>query len=316
MPLANAILGLFGFYGQTLRRAMPRTGHIDLGDRRVAGTRWRNAMGVLDLLLQRISRFFRGLIWHSASLDERIGMAEEEARGNLGVIVQNAGNIRGAALDVMNRMQEIGPRLAEATDALDETNRELAAAQTAYTANPTPDLADRVTRAQNMLNLKATVVDSLSQQMSEAQSAYKQLQVEFENANALAQWKQVQNSLLEVQHDALRGKAAWAEAQHKLLEAQRSMANVATAPLSEGLLNQDAKDFQRQINRDAGEIEVLHGLIRNMGGATPMPGVGVSAGARAAIAASSARLGIAPPAAAAGTASQGQTASRAQSAKE
>ncbi len=272
-------------------------------------------MGVLDLLFQRISRFFRGLIWNSASIDEKIDLAEEEERGNLASIVQSAGSIRGAALDVMGRVQEIGPKLAEAADNLDDSNRELAEAQKAYAANATPEAADRVTRAQNMLNLKASVVDTLSQQMSEAQSAYKQLQGEFENANAVAQWKQAQNSLLEVQHDALRGKAAWSEAQGKLLEAQRAIANVASAPLSESMLNQDAKQFQRKINRDAGEIEVLHGLIRNMGGTVSMPGAGVSAGARAAIAASNARLGIAPSATA--SLSEGQApAARAQSAKE
>ena len=214
----------------------------------------------------------------------------------------------------MDRVQEIGPKLAEATDDLDSANHELSAAQQAYTANPSPDNADQVTRAQNMLNLKASVVDALSQQMSEAQSAYKQLQGEFGNANALAQWKQAQNSLLEVQHEALRGKAAWAGAQEKLLEAQRAIANVASAPLSESMLNQDSKQFQRKINRDAGEIEVLHGLIRNMGGTVSMPGTGVSTGARAAIAASNARLGIAPPAAA--TTTQAQAASRTMSAKE
>jgi chromosome segregation ATPase len=253
-------------------------------------------MGVLDLLMQRISRFFKGLIWNSASIDEKINLAEDEERGNLATIVQNAGSIRGAALDVMDRIQDIGPRLAESTDDLDGANRELAMAQQAYAANATPDNADNVSRAQNMLNLKASVVDALSQQMSEAQSAYKQLQGEFTNANALAQWKQAQNSLLEVQHDALRGKAAWAEAQSKLLEAQRAIANVASAPLSESMLNQDAKQFQRKINRDAGEIEVLHGLIRNQGGVVSMPGTGVSSGARAAIAASNARLGLSAPA--------------------
>ncbi len=271
-------------------------------------------MGLLSLLVERISRFFRNLIWHSASLDERIDMAEDEERGNLATIVQNAGNIRGAALDVMDRVQEIGPKLAESTDDLDSANRELNAAQNANAASPSPENADRVARAQNMLNLKASVVDALSQQMSEAQSAYKQLQGEFQNANALAQWKQAQNSLLEVQHDALRGKAAWAEAQQKLLEAQRTIANVASAPLSENLLNQDSKQFQRQINRDAGEIEVLHGLIRNMGGVVSMPGTGISTGARAAIAASNARLGIAAPSAAATP--ESQAASRAASAKE
>ena len=271
-------------------------------------------MGLLGLLMQRISRFFRGLIWHSASIDERIGMAEDEERGNLATIVQSAGSIRGAALDVMDRVQDIGPKLAEATDDLDNANRDLNAAQSAYAANATPDNADRVSRAQNLLNLKASVVDTLSQQMSEAQSAYKQLQGEFENANALAQWKQAQNSLLEVQHDALRGKAAWAEAQGKLLEAQRTIANVASAPLSENLLNQDSKQLQRQINRDAGEIEVLHGLIRNMGGTVSSPSTGVSTGARAAIAASNARLGIAPPATT--PAADAQAASRRMSAKE
>ncbi len=271
-------------------------------------------MGLLGLLLQRISNFFRGLIWHSASLDERIDMAEDQERGSLATIVQNAGNIRGAALDVMDRVQEVGPKLAEATDDLDSANRDLVAAQNAAATNPTPDNADRVSRAQNMLNLKASVVDALSQQMSEAQGAYKQLQGEFENANALAQWKQAQNSLLEVQHDALRGRAAWAEAQNKLLEAQRTIANVASAPLSENLLNQDSKQLQRQINRDAGEIEVLHGLIRNMGGTVSMPGTGVSAGARAAIAASNARLGIQAPAAT--TAAESQASARSASAKE
>ncbi|MBI5877211.1 MAG: hypothetical protein HZB53_06150 [Chloroflexi bacterium] len=271
-------------------------------------------MGLLDLLMQRISRFFRGLIWNSAPLEEKIDLAEEEERGNLATIVKSAGSIRGAALDVMTRVQEIGPKLAESTDDLDDANRELGAAQQAYAANPTPDVADRVARAQNMLNLKASVVDTLSQQMSEAQSAYKQLQGEFTNANALAQWKQAQNSLLEVQHDALRGRAAWAEAQGKLLEAQRAIANVGSAPLSENLLNQDAKQLQRQINRDAGEIEVLHGLIRNMGGTTSLPGSGVSSGARAAIAASNARLGVAPSSTASST--DAQAASRAQSAKE
>ena len=261
-------------------------------------------MGVLDLLLQRISRFFRGLVWNSASMDEKINLAEDEERGNLATIVQNAGSIRGAALDVMDRVQDIGPKLAEATDDLDGANRDLAAAQRAYAANATPDNADQVSRTQNMLNLKASVVDALSQQMSEAQSAYKQLQSEFTNANALAQWKQAQNSLLEVQHDALRGKAAWAGAQDKLLEAQRAIANVASAPLSESMLNQDAKQFQRKINRDAGEIEVLHGLIRNQGGVVSMPGTGVSAGARAAIAASNARLGVSAPASSASSESQ------------
>jgi len=269
-------------------------------------------MGVLDLLMQRISRFFRGLIWNSASLDEKIDLAEDEARGNLATIVQNAGSIRGAALDVMTRVQEIGPKLAEATDDLDEANRELNKAQKAYETNATPDAADRVARAQNILNVKASVVDTLSQQMSEAQGAYKQLQGEFENANAVAQWKQAQNSLLEVQHDALRGRSAWASAQGKLLEAQRAIANVASAPLSENLLNQDSKQLQRQINRDAGEIEVLHGLIRNMGGASGMPGTGVSSGARAAIAASNARIGV--PAAGASASSDAQSASRSQSA--
>ncbi len=272
-------------------------------------------MSLLNLLGQRIYRFFRGLIWHSASLDERIDLVEEEERGNLATIVHNAGSIRGAALDVMDRMQDVGPKLAEATDQLDNANRDLNSAQQAYAANPTPENTDRVTRAQNMLNLKASVVDTLSQQMSEAQSAYKQLQGEFENANALAQWKQAQNSLLEVQHDALRGKAAWAEAQQKLLEAQRAIANVANAPLSESLLNQDAKQLQRQINRDAGEIEVLHGLIRNMGGTVSMPGTGLSSGAKAAIAASNARLGIAPPAAAAAS-SESQAAPRTKSANQ
>lgn len=271
-------------------------------------------MGVLNLLMQRISRFFRNMIWHSASMDERIGLAEDEERGNLAVIVQNAGSIRGAALDVMDRVQEVGPKLAEATDDLDGANHELSAAQQASTANPSPENADRLSRAQNMLNLKASVVDALSQQMSEAQSAYKQLQGEFENANALSQWKQAQNSLLEVQHDALRGKAAWAEAQGKLLEAQRSIANVASAPLSENMLNQDAKQLQRQINRDAGEIEVLHGLVRNMGGIVSMPGTGVSAGARAAIAASNARLGVAAPSST--TPAQLPASSRSTSAKE
>ncbi|MGB8645991.1 MAG: hypothetical protein WCF84_12195 [Anaerolineae bacterium] len=271
-------------------------------------------MSLLNLLGQRVYRFFRGLIWHSASIDERINMAEDEERGNLATIVQNAGSIRGAALDVMDRMQEIGPKLAEATDDLDSANHELNAAQKAYTANPSQENTDRVTRAQNMLNLKASVVDTLSQQMSEAQSAYKQLQGEFDNANGLAQWKQAQNSLLEVQHDALRGKAAWAGAQHKLLEAQRAIANVANAPLSENLLNQDTKQFQRDINRDAGEIEVLHGLIRNMGGTVSMPGTGVSSGARAAIAASNARLGIAP--ASSTPAAESETPSRKMSANQ
>jgi hypothetical protein len=269
---------------------------------------------LLSLLSQRISRFFRNLIWHSASMDERIDLTEQEERGNLATIVQNAGSIRGAALDVMDRIQDIGPKLAESTDGLDEANREVSAAQNAYSANPSPENADRVARAQNMLNLKATVVDSLSQQMSEAQSAYKQLQGEFQNANALAQWKQAQNSLLEVQHDALRGKAAWAGAQGKLLEAQRAIANVASAPLSENLLNQDSKQLQRQINRDAGEIEVLHGLIRNMGGTVATPGAGISAGAKAAIAASNARLGLSAPASAAS--SESQASSRTMSAKE
>src|SRR2546423_561861 len=150
-------------------------------------------MGVFNLLIQRVSHFFRDLIWHSASMDERINLAEEEERGNLAVIVQNAGSIRGAALDVMDRVQEVGPRLAEATDDLDNANLAVASAQQAYTANPSPENADRLARAQNMLNLKASVVDALSQQMSEAQSAYKQLQGEFENANALSQWKQAQN---------------------------------------------------------------------------------------------------------------------------
>lgn len=272
-------------------------------------------MGVLDLLAQRVSRFFRNLIWHSAPLEERIGLAEDEERGNLAVIVQNAGSIRGAALDVMDRVQDVGPKLAEATDQLDFANRDLAAAQQAYNANASPENTDRLARAQNMLNLKASVVDALSQQMSEAQSAYKQLQGEFENANALAQWKQAQNSLLEVQHDALRGKAAWAEAQGKLLEAQRSIANVASAPLSESMLNQDSKQLQRQINRDAGEIEVLHGLVRNMGGVVSMPGTGVSSGARAAIAASNARLGISTPSATA-AASDTPASARSASAKE
>ena len=149
-------------------------------------------MGVLDLLMQRISRFFKGLIWNSASIDEKINLAEDEERGNLATIVQNAGSIRGAALDVMDRIQDIGPRLAESTDDLDSANRELAMAQQAYAANPVQDNADNASRAQNMLNLKALVVDALSQQMSEAQSAYKQLQGEFTNANALAQWKQAQ----------------------------------------------------------------------------------------------------------------------------
>src|SRR5262249_51960103 len=85
--------------------------------------------------------------------------------------------------------------------------------------------------------------------------------------------------------------------QGKLLEAQRAIANVASAPLSENMLNQDAKQFQRKINRDAGEIEVLHGLIRNQGGVVSMPGTGVSSGARAAIAASIAPLGRADTAA-------------------
>lgn len=271
-------------------------------------------MGLLSLLSQRISRFFRNLIWHSASMDERIEMAEEEERGNLATIVQNAGNIRGAALDVMDRIQDVGPKLAEATDGLDEANRELNAAQSANAANGSQENADRVARAQNMLNLKASVVDTLSQQMSEAQSAYKQLQGEFQNANALAQWKQAQNSLLEVQHDALRGKAAWASAQGKLVEAQRAMANVASAPLSESLLNQDSKQLQRKINRDAGEIEVLHGLIRNMGGVVSTPGAGLSAGAKAAIAASNARLGLAAPSST--TATESQASSRTMSAKE
>jgi len=35
-------------------------------------------MGILELLGQRISRFFRNLIWHSAPLEERIGLAEDE----------------------------------------------------------------------------------------------------------------------------------------------------------------------------------------------------------------------------------------------
>jgi chromosome segregation ATPase len=271
-------------------------------------------MGLLGLLTQRIYRFFRSLIWHSASIDERIDMVEEEERGNLATVVQNAGSIRGAALDVMDRIQEIGPKLAEATDDVDDANRELDTAQKAYAANASPENADRVSRAQNMLNLKASIVDTLSQQMSEAQSAYKQLQGEFENSNALAQWKQAQNSLLEVQHDALRGKAAWAEAQHKLLEAQRTIANVANAPLSESLLNQDSKQFQRQINRDAGEIEVLHGLVRNMGGVVSMPGTGVSAGAKAAIAASNARLGLA--ASSSTPSSKPQVSSRTTSANE
>ncbi len=275
-------------------------------------------MGLLNLLSQRLSRFFRNLIWHSASLDERIELAEQEERGSLATIVQNAGSIRGAALDVMDRIQEIGPKLAEATDDLDDANRELNAAQNAYAANASPENADRVARAQNMLNLKATIVDTLSQQMSEAQSAYKQLQGEFQNANALAQWKQAQNALLEVQHDALRGRAAWSEAQRKLLEAQRAIANVASAPLSESLLNQDAKQLQRQINRDAGEIEVLHGLIRNMGGTVSMPGAGLSAGAKAAIAASNARLGLGAASSAAGStaSSEVQGSSRTMSAKE
>ncbi len=271
-------------------------------------------MSLLNLFSQRVYRFFRNLIWHSASLDERIDLAEQEQRNNLATIVQNAGSIRGAALDVMDRIQEIGPKLAQGTDDLDDANRELNAAQNAYAANPSQENTDRVTRAQNMLNLKATIVDTLSQQMSEAQSAYKQLQGEFQNANALAQWKQAQNALLEVQHDALRGKAAWSEAQHKLLEAQRSIANVASAPLSESMLNQDAKDLQRQINRDAGEIEVLHGLIRNQGGTVSMPGTGVSAGARAAIAASNARLGLSTPSST--STSESQSSSRTMSAKE
>src|SRR5512143_366388 len=122
-------------------------------------------MSLLNLLGQRIYNFFRGLIWHSASIDERIELAEQEQRGNLATIVRNAGSIRGAALDVMDRMQDIGPKLAEAADDLDQANRELQTAQQAYTANPTPDNADRATRAQNMLNLKASVVDTLSQQM-------------------------------------------------------------------------------------------------------------------------------------------------------
>ncbi len=271
-------------------------------------------MGLLSLFSQRVYRFFRNLIWHSASIDERIDLAEQEERGNLATVVQSAGSIRGAALDVMDRIQEVGPKLAEATDDLDQANREVNAAQNAYAANSTPENADRVARAQNMLNLKANIVDTLSQQMSEAQSAYKQLQGEFQNANALAQWKQAQNSLLEVQHDALRGRAAWAEAQNKLLEAQRTIANVASAPLSENLLNQDSKQLQRQINRDAGEIEVLHGLIRNMGGTVSTPGAGLSTGARAAIAASNARLGLAAPSAAA--TSESQASSRTMSAKE
>ncbi len=271
-------------------------------------------MGLLNLLGQRISRFFRNLIWHSASLDERIDLAEEEERGNLATIVQNAGNIRGAALDVMDRIQDIGPKLAEATDNLDSANVELNAAQKAYAADASQENADRLARGQNMLNLKASVVDTLSQQMSEAQSAYKQLQGEFTNANGLAQWKQAQNSLLEVQHDALRGKAAWAEAQGKLLEAQRAIANVANAPLSESMLNQDTKQLQRKINRDAGEIEVLHGLIRNMGGTVSMPGTGVSAGAKAAIAASNARLGLASSTTSAPP--ESQPSSRTTSAKE
>jgi chromosome segregation ATPase len=269
---------------------------------------------LLSLLSQRVSRFFRNLIWHSASMDERIDLTEQEERGNLATIVQNAGSIRGAALDVMDRIQDIGPKLAESTDGLDEANRELSAAQNAYAANASPENADRLARAQNMLNLKASVVDTLSQQMSEAQSAYKQLQGEFQNSNALAQWKQAQNSLLEVQHDALRGRAAWASAQGKLLEAQRAIANVASAPLSENLLKQDSKQLQRQINRDAGEIEVLHGLIRNMGGVVSSPGAGLSAGAKAAIAASNARLGLSAPASAA--TSESQASSRTMSAKE
>src|SRR5438093_10574791 len=108
-------------------------------------------MGVSDLIMQRISLFFRVLVWHSASLDERIGLAEEEERGNLAVIVQNAGNIRGAALDVMDRVQEVGPKLAEATDDLDSANLALASAQQAYTANASQENADRLARAQNML---------------------------------------------------------------------------------------------------------------------------------------------------------------------